>query len=249
MLNVLSAPSFTAPSRPSLNTSAIEATLGGATETYAPGGGTADWAPYKPDSMLLARVSGEQQRDGNHQLTADSRTYPNPSVAQANFRRQSEYLLRPGSWNSHVIGASYQDAPTWTLLNQNGQEDKTNRQLHKGDVMRIGSPTGDYFVKVEETHNQPDNVGFTVRPTSDPNHPAGITTDHFFTEEATRTFNLQRTGNDVRFTTEGCNETLNVAQQSGGVLDGALNAAAGAGIMYGMGDLYWNQFGKQLLNY
>lgn len=197
-------------------------------------------------SRMLALREKPVQRDGNYQATELTRTYSSEKTADDNFQRQAEHLLRPGGWGQ--IGLTYADAPAWTLLDSQGHEDKRNRRMQPGDVLKIDSPSGDFFVKVQDVHADPNSVGFTVRPTSDPANPSGKT-DHFFTQEATREFTLTRDGRNVTFNTQGKNETLNLSGwESHGVLDAGRNAATGLGI-FALGDSYWGGFADHLLSY
>ena len=180
------------------------------------------------------------------QRTEKAKNYSNETAAKEAFRTQSEALLRPGGWNDNTLGMTYADAPTWHLLNADGKEEKRNRRIQKGDVLRIDAPGPDFFVKAERVHVGADNAQFTVVPCGDPNAKDGAKTAHFFTDDSSRTFTLQRDGNEVRFVTEGNNERVNVGGQSGG-WKAPWNAASGAAIMAGGGEVYWNSFAKGLM--
>ncbi len=208
-----------------------------------------DWeAPLTPAQMsnrLLAQREKPVQRDGNYQATERTVTYSTEQAARDNFRREAEHLLRPENWGA--IGVTSMDAPEWTHLDAQGRE--RHGRVQTGDVLKIDSPSGDFFVQVQDTHANQDSVGFTVRPTHDPSLPQPGKTDHFFTEEATREFTLTRDGKNVTFNTQGKNETLNISGwESHGVLDAARNAATGVGI-FALGDAYWGSFANHLLNY
>ncbi len=180
------------------------------------------------------------------QRTAKAKNYPDEAAAKEAFRTQSEALLRPAGWNDNTAGLTFADAPTWHLLDAQGKPEHRNRRIQKGDILRIDAPGPDFFVRAERVHIGTDNVGFTVVPCGNPNAQGGPKTAHFFTDDSSRTFTLQRDGNEVRFVTEGNNERLNVAGQSG-FWKAPWNAASGAGIMAGIGQVYWNSFASGLM--
>ncbi len=180
------------------------------------------------------------------QRTEKSKTYANEKAAKEAFRTQSEALLRPGGWNDNTAGATYADAPTWHLLKPDGSEEMQNRRIQKGDVLKIDAPGPDFFVRCERAYAGKDNAQFTVVPCADPSNPNGKTA-HFFTDGSSRTFMLQRDGNETRFVTEGNNERANVGGQSRGVGNALWNTASSALIVGGGGELYWNSFGDGVL--
>lgn len=192
-------------------------------------------------------IGPHKQRSGKSQRTELSRKYNTVQEAKQAFRRQTESLLRPGGWNSQAIGITYADSPRWDLLDSKGIERPKNPRLEQNDILRIANVAGtDFYVQAENVNNQRDNVQFTLRPCKNPQSPNPGETTHFFTKEATRTFTLQREGNEVFFVTEGRNETLNIASESGPFV--ASNAVGGAAVMYGMGSLHWELFAHRLLN-
>ena len=83
---------------------------------------------------------------GFSQRTYRSNVYKTEAEAEAAFRRQRNYLLRPGGWNNNSPGLSYADAPNWS---HHGKEGK-NQPVQAGDVLKIEAPMkSDYFVGIE----------------------------------------------------------------------------------------------------
>lgn len=197
-----------------------------------------------------ARKSGRQgavgapgQQRGFSQRTYRSNVYKTEAEAEAAFRRQRSYLLRPGGWNNNSPGLSYADAPNWS---HHGKEGK-NQPVQAGDVLKIEAPMkSDYFVGIERVTDMNDNVQFTVRPCKDPRLGNTRETTHFFNNGSTRTFALQRMGKEVIFSTQGRNEQLNNGSQSGPFK--VINSLAGTGIIAGGGNFYWDKFADGVMN-
>lgn len=188
-------------------------------------------------------LGAPKQKQGLSQSTERERKYKTEAEAKVAFRQASEKLLRPGSWDSDQVGLTYVDTPKWSLLNSNGKEERKSRRAEKGDVLKIKSPGGTFFVEVDRAKAGKDNVEFTVRPTRDPASQKKNHVDHFFDNGSSRTFSLQRDGKELRFVTVGRNERPN--WKAGWESPG--NLANSAIITAGGGEAYWWQFSKNLL--
>ena len=206
-----------------------------------------NFAKSKPAVNRFTRdpIGPDAQTGRISQRTEKSKNYATEAAAKESFRNQAEGLLRPDGWNNYTAGMGNALAPKWHHLDSNGKPVKNNPQLQKGDVFQIQVPGPDFFVRADRVNKGKDNVQFTLVPCGDPNAPANAKTAHFFTDESSRTFMLQRDGKEVRFVTEGNNEKLNVGGQSG--YKAPVNAVVGTGIMGGVGEGYWNGFGNEVL--
>ena len=202
--------------------------------------------PRQPIRVAHSAVGPDAQTGWVSQRTEKSKTYANETSAKEAFRTQSEALLRPGGWNDNSAGLTYADAPSWHLLKPDGTEEMQNRRIQKGDVLKIDAPGPDFFVRCDRLNVSKDNAQFTLVPCADPNDPS-TQTKHFFTDGSSRTFMLQRDGNETRFVTEGNNERANVGAQSGGVGKALWNTASSALIVGGGGEGYWNLFGNGVM--
>lgn len=156
-------------------------------------------------------------------------------------------LLDIGNWDKICGKASAK----FQLTNESGN--LVDRDPQIGDHFRInipapGTETGDGrdWVRIEaiENSNSQDNyqyVAIKVRPATNPTNEAEDTA-HFFKEDATSTFLVERKGNVVRAEVHGRNELPNT--NSEGVLDTIRNAVVALGAMAGISTPQW----KSLVN-
>jgi hypothetical protein len=117
----------------------------------------------------------------------------------------------------------------------------------KIDIPGPGPATGDGYdwVRIEavEEINNPEveSVLVRVRPASNPQN-ANPDVAHFFSEEATSNFVVQRTGTRVTAEVHGRNEKPNTAAEA--LVDKVRNTAVAAGAMTAFSKLQW----KNLVN-
>ena len=171
--------------------------------------------------------------------------------AQKVFLHARENLLQVNKWHdlSGPATAYFQ------LTDHNGRE--VDREAIPGDFLRINIPgpgnakTGYDWVKVENVEEQTSHsfhvwTAIKVRPATPP-VPTTNNTAHFFSEQATSTFIVERKGTTVRASVLGRNETVN--EQSKGWLDTMRNTIVAFAAMLGFNKPQWKSLVKGILRY
>lgn len=150
-------------------------------------------------------------------------------------------LLEVNSWE-RVCGTS---ATTFQLISPDGVP---SFRLEEGNLIKIDIPgpgtsagEGYDWVKIERIANSGDTeidewTGFTVRPCPSPHHPE-LGTAHFFSDAATSTFIVGRSGSTVWAEMHGRNEVPNGEVE--GVFDGLRNAMVGWTAKIGLSYPQW----------
>lgn len=121
--------------------------------------------------------------------------------ARSFFNEVKDRLQNVNRWKEYAGNLS----ATFQLVNQDGVE--VQRTAQKGDYFKIdipgpGSQSGDGYdwVQIEaiEKASTPDSesFGFRVRPTDNPQHKKGDTA-HFYSEESTSSFIVERNKNKI----------------------------------------------------
>ncbi len=157
-----------------------------------------------------------QQTGGSSDTEA---TYKASSIeeAKAFFRKVKQRLLDVNHWKEVAIIPSAE----FNVCDQFGRP--VNRLVKEGDFFRITIPgpgnrqgDGDDWVRVEcieEIHEKDlDQISIKVRPSVNPQHPEE--TAHFFTEEATSSFIVERRSEIIKAAVHGRNETPNTELSS-----------------------------------
>ncbi|MEO5599924.1 MAG: hypothetical protein ABIR06_03255 [Cyclobacteriaceae bacterium] len=145
---------------------------------------------------------------------------------------------------------------TFTLTDSNGSE--INRTAEKGDYFKIDLPApgsaegkGYDWVFIEEIieSNHPDgayeSIVIQVRPTANP-QDKGENVAHFFNEESTSSFVLERQDKTVKAAVYGRNEIPNTATSH--VVDKVRNAVVAITAILGFSNLQWRSLVKGLLS-
>jgi hypothetical protein len=146
---------------------------------------------------------------------------------------------------NHWAEISNLPSATFRLCGPGGEE--VNRQVKKGDFFKInipgpGNSSGEGFdwVQVEliqeEQESSSDILSIRVRPASNPQN-AEPAVAHFFSDKATSTFQVRRTGKEVSAEVHGRNEKPNT--ETGHILDNARNTMVGLGATLGMSFPQW----------
>ena len=160
-------------------------------------------------------------------------------------------LLDINRWNEYAGVAS----ATFQLTDLLGNE--IARSPEMGDLIRIsipgpGSVAGDGYDWVEiETYIETidairdiDLFAFRVRPTHKPGSAAEVPA-HFYTEDATSTFLVQRAGNKVTAAEKGRNEVPNTGAET--IRDKVRNTLVGAGASLGLSIPQWKALMEGIL--
>jgi hypothetical protein len=138
-----------------------------------------------------------QQRTGKAIDAEASAVLSTEKTAVVFFELVRNRMQHVNSWSviAGKLSAEFQ------LINKEGLE--VFRKAQEGDYLRIdimgpgGISGGGYdWVKIEQLHDGSDRFGFRVRPSS---HPSGNRSvpDHFYDEESTSTFQVNRDGRRV----------------------------------------------------
>lgn len=180
-----------------------------------------------------------------------SKTYANSvSVIEA-FDIASKKVLLINDW--HTLSGI---ARTDFVLNDS-EGNTCTRCAREGDYIQIDIPgpgpksgNGYDWVKIEKVVIEPqiDNgrgiVGILVRACKNPFF-TGEDTAHFFKNDATSSFIVQRKGNTVTASYHGRNEVLNTGSKR--TKDNVRNAIVGAAAFAGGSEIQWNTLIKSFL--
>jgi hypothetical protein len=141
------------------------------------------------------------------------------------------------------------------VVDASGNE--VNRTVEKGDYFKIDLPapgnnegTGHDWVHVEAIDEKGDpngsyeSVVIRVRPSPNPTSE-GNDTAHFFNEEATSSFVLERNGLEVTAAVFGRNEVPNT--DASNLIDKVRNAVVGTTAILGFSNVQWKNLVKGLL--
>jgi hypothetical protein len=127
----------------------------------------------------------------------------------------------------------------------------TKREPKVGDYIRndipgFSNPKGSDWVKILDISESHDKVLFSIKVTPSPNPQIpDDETAHFYDEQATNTFVIQRDGNTVTAGVHGRNEKPNIHEVD--LKSKVRNMFMGVGGMLGSGKIHWENFAKSLL--
>ncbi|RYD56065.1 MAG: hypothetical protein EOP56_14115 [Sphingobacteriales bacterium] len=189
-----------------------------------------------------------KQNDLEHKVLADT-----IEEAEELFLAGKDRLLSINNWHDYAGELS----GVFVLTDNHGKE--LHRKAHKGDYLKINLPgpgesAGDGYdwvhVETIQYDDYPDSnsetIAMTVRPTQAPvNNDKN--TAHFFSDDATSTFSIQRKGKEVIATYHGRNEVPNTGTDN--LIDKARNAVVALGAMIGISELQWKSLIKGFLTY
>lgn len=181
-------------------------------------------------------------KDFEHQVLAES-----AEDAADWFVDAKDRMLDVNKWKDYATAFS----AAFRLTDAHGKE--VNRRAHKGDHIKIDIPGpgpaagGGYdwvLVEAIEYDDYPDDdretFAMRVHPVADPANSNGDVA-HFFSEQASSTFVIERIGTQLRASYHGRNETLNT---DAGILDKVRNSLVGMTAWAGMSDAQWNSLIK-----
>jgi hypothetical protein len=144
---------------------------------------------------------------------------------------------------------------TFQLTDQYGKE--VNRTAEKGDYFKINIPApgsveghGFDWVNIEaiEDISNPDGdierVALRVRPASNPREK-GENVAHFFSEDSTSSFIIERLGNQLKAAVYGRNETPNTSTSN--LIDKVRNVIVGVTAILGFSNIQWKNLVKGLI--
>ncbi|MFS8083233.1 MAG: hypothetical protein ACMG51_07255 [Ginsengibacter sp.] len=162
------------------------------------------------------------------------------------FKKACDRMLNINSWHHFTDekGASF------CVVDE--EENVVSRTPRAGDYVRIDVPGPDNkdgggydWVKIDTLKSDAHHMGMTFRACERPqknNH----TTNHFFNENATSTFIIQRTTAEVIASYHGRNEKINTDDNT--LADNIRNVIVGIGALLGFSELQWKALIKSFLD-
>ena len=194
------------------------------------------------------------QETGARSDNEHSVSFGSAEEAKKYFELAKQRLQSVNRWHemAGVLTADFR------LTDAEGKE--IQRAPQTGDYFRISIPApgpgaGDGYdwVRIElvedDTKRNDDHeiFGIRVRPSESPIPNGETAVAHFFKEDATSTFLVERRGSDVRAAVHGRNELPNTTTDK--PLDKARNAIVGIGAMLGLSNPQWKSLVKGILDF
>ena len=190
---------------------------------------------------LLNRAA--RQDDSLSSVTDATRVCLNAERARELFSYFREKLRQIEYWNASSTISSFE------LFDENGDA-QPKKIAAIGDFIKItlpGSGKNDW-VRITEIHDARNECVITVRPSSDPTDKWEKTSvSHFFTDDSTNNFCLQKTGEKLKFYIIGLSEKTNTEETSGLIETVRNVAAAHLGRYLGIQKTQWKTFCENFL--
>lgn len=160
-------------------------------------------------------------------------------------------LMSVNHWHEYAQPMS----ATFRLTDPQGNE--VERTAEKGDLFKIALPApgpaegnGFDWVKIEaiedrsNPHGQDEILAIRVRPVSSP-VDEGENVAHFFNDESTSSFVVERHGSEVKAAVYGRNEVPNT--DTSNIIDKVRNAVVGTTAIAGLSNVQWKNLVKGLI--
>lgn len=185
--------------------------------------------------------------EGKDKLFSTESTYPTENEAKEAFLKSEEKLFDVNGW-SEIGGIN----STFTLYSPYGQPVK-GRKASVGDYIKIELPGApiENWVHVVNINDDETGIEFTVRPSAKPEEKQEPgeeeETKHFFTDEATSTFRVERAGNKIIAYELGLNEVINNSGEESGDR-GVLNTLIAEGGWAFFQKLQWDKLTAYLVH-
>ena len=171
-------------------------------------------------------------------VTNATRSCSSETEAKNVFQRLIQKLFNIEQWNAESNLSSF------ALFDENGFA-KMEKIAAVGDFMRITLPGSgkDDWVKIVEIYDAADEIVLTVQPSPNPTDKEdNSTTSHFFTNDSTNNFCLQKNGIKLNFYVIGLGEKSNTKDTSGIVETVRNFATANIGHFLGIQKAQWQNF-------
>ncbi len=171
-------------------------------------------------------------------VTNATRNCSSETEAKNVFQRLIQKLFNIEQWNAESNLSSF------ALFDENGFA-KMEKIAAVGDFMRITLPGSgkDDWVKIVEIHDAADEIVLTVQPSPNPTDKEdNSTTSHFFTNDSTNNFCLQKNGIKLNFYVIGLGEKSNTEDTSGTIETVRNFATANIGHFLGIQKAQWQNF-------
>jgi hypothetical protein len=195
-----------------------------------------------------------KQEEGNQSDIIETTTAKNEEEAKLIFDEAKKRLLSVNTWKeiSGNISASF------TLIDKSGK--KIDHEAQVGDYFKIDIPGpgtksgGGYdWVRIEaiEDHSngsaEKESLGIRVRPAPNPQTNTNDNeTAHFFKDQATSNFIIERNKRTVSAEVHGRNEKPNTTTHK--PLDKLRNAVVGSSAILGVSHIQWKKLMKGLID-
>jgi len=192
-----------------------------------------------------------EQKLGSYVDAAEQLTLSDEATASAFFNVVKERLLSVDKWSDFAGTAM----SAFSLTDASGNP--VNRLAQEGDYIRIDIPgpgtglgKGYDWVKVEEiameSEGNRESLTMRVRPADNPRSGSGETA-HFFTEQASSTFQVKRNGRHISAEEHGRNEQANTYTAS--TADNLRNMFVGWAATLGFSYPQWKSLVKGLIQF
>jgi hypothetical protein len=177
-------------------------------------------------------------------LAFATRQFTTAGEAEQRFEQFKEKLFHIQKWNRESGVSSF------VLYDENGNE-QGEKQAAVNDFIKITLPgTGKAdWVSIAEIYESPDEIVLTVQPSRNPTEKTSdeTTTSHFFTNDSTNNFCLERRLEAVNIYVIGLNEKANTGDASN-LLESIRNfATANLGHYLGFQKSEWTTFCENFL--
>lgn len=202
----------------------------------------------KPSEMDIV----PEQKTGREVNIEHTLSFDNRQDAQHIFRTAARRLLDVNQW-AELCGIG---SANFRLTDKNG--DEITRTAVEGDHFKIDIPgpgsvegKGYDWVRIEKIEEMIDgekdheSIAVRVRPAPNPTTP-GNEVAHFFDEQATSSFVIEREQALVRAGIYGRNEKPNTVIHN--IIDKARNAIAALGAISGISSIQWQKLAKALID-
>ena len=194
---------------------------------------------------LLARAArqNDSPTSGASSVVKATRVFSTAAEAEKAFSDVREKLFQIERWND------YSEISSFKLFDTAGNA-QPEKLAARDDFIKIILPGSgkDDWVKIVEIIETEDETVLTLQPSYDPTGGENEKiTSHFFTDDSTNNFCLQRHGAKLNFYVIGLNEKTNT-EETGGVLETVRNyATANLGCLLGIQKTQWETFCQNLL--
>ena len=190
-----------------------------------------------------AAQQNETPTPGASSVASATRIYPTETEAEERFSYFHRKLFNIEQWNASSPISSFE------LFDENGNA-QPEKPAAPGDFIKITLPGSgkDDWVKITTVQETANEIILTVQPSDNPTDRENEkNTSHFFTDDTTNNFCLQRTNEKLNFYVIGLNEKTNT-EETDSVIETARNfATANLGRYLGIQKTQWKGFCENFL--
>ena len=181
-------------------------------------------------------------RQTKDKVYSSSRNFDNLEQAENAYRESEQRLFNVDRW-SKLPGVT----STFELFDDKGQRKKSGPP-RVGDFLRIilPGPLPENWVQVTDIKKEQNKAEFTVSPCPDPRN-WDDKTEHFFIDEATSTFKVEKRGIELAAFEIGRNEGINNDQQEAGHRE-FINTLIAEGGWAGFQKIQWKKLTDYLVH-